>query len=147
MGEGAFDGLGALTHLDLSRNGLASLAPGAFRGLARLAVLDLSSNGLESLPAGALAGLAALESLDLRGNPLQAGAPSAEALAGVPSLVFLSLPDTLLCLPRGLEVAHVLVGSYEWADRRVAPEGLEFCAGGAVPLSPSLGAGGLEGIS
>ena len=63
-----FDGLTALTALELDGNRLGALPAGVFDGLTALTSLRLSQAGLGALPAGAFAGLTALTSLRLNDN-------------------------------------------------------------------------------
>ncbi|CAM9321834.1 unnamed protein product, partial [Laminaria digitata] len=67
---GLFDGLEALTNLDLRSNGLISLPPGLFSDLGAIAELTLNGNDLTTLPAGSFDGLGELESLSFRLNRL-----------------------------------------------------------------------------
>ena len=67
---GDFEGLVAITRLNLSRNELTSLPVGVFDGLAGLPKLTLARNALTSLPEDVFAGLAALQDLDLWQNQL-----------------------------------------------------------------------------
>ena len=66
--EDVFDGLTALTTLDLAYNDLRSLPEDVFDGLTALTSLYLSSNDLSSLPDGVFVGLTELASLSLGGN-------------------------------------------------------------------------------
>ena len=64
--------LSAITTLNLSDEGIASLQSGDFADLTGLTQLVLEDNDLTALPSGLLDGLAALERLNLRGNELSA---------------------------------------------------------------------------
>ena len=77
---GVFDGLTALTRLDLRSNGLTTLPAGVFDELTALTTLDLRSNGLTTLPAGVFERLTALTELRLRDNPGAPFSPTAVAL-------------------------------------------------------------------
>ena len=68
--EGDFDGLTALTRLELHNNSLSDLPAGVFNGLTALAQLRLQYNSLHSLPAGVFDGLTALAGLRLDHNRL-----------------------------------------------------------------------------
>ena len=70
LAAGDFEGLTALTSLDLSRNGLTALPADVFNGLTALTSLALNRNGLTALPADVFEGLTALTSLDLSFNDL-----------------------------------------------------------------------------
>ena len=74
---GDFDGLTALTRLQLRSNLLVALPAGVFAGLSALTRLQLGDNSLAALPAGVFAGLSALTTLELNSNSL------AELPAGV----------------------------------------------------------------
>ena len=65
-----FDGLTALTNLELGRNSLSTLTTGVFDELTALTTLDLRINSLSTLPAGVFDKLTALTTLDLRNNSL-----------------------------------------------------------------------------
>ena len=67
---GDFNGLTALTRLNLHDNELSSLPSGIFDGLTALEQLNLDYNDLGSLPSGIFDGLTALEQLNLAGNAL-----------------------------------------------------------------------------
>ncbi|XP_068034492.1 uncharacterized protein [Anomalospiza imberbis] len=71
VGDGAFEGLGALEYLFIEDSQLGSLPPAALRGLRGLQFLSLADNRLESLPRGLFQDLPNLGHLDLRGNPLR----------------------------------------------------------------------------
>ena len=64
--------LSAITSLDLSDEGIASLQSGDFAGLTGLAQLVLEDNDLTGLPSDLLDGLSALEKLNLKANDLSA---------------------------------------------------------------------------
>ena len=64
----AFNGLFALTSLDLSRLNIQIVRTCVFRGLQKLLSLDLSYNKIEQLIAGTLRGLGALQVLYLQNN-------------------------------------------------------------------------------
>ena len=70
LAAGDFEGLTALTSLDLSRNGLTALPADVFNGLTALTSLALNRNGLTALPADVFNGLTALTSLVLSYNDL-----------------------------------------------------------------------------
>ncbi len=70
LSAGDFEGLSAVTRLNLSRNELTSLPPDIFDGLTGLTKLTLARNALTSLPEDVFADLASLEDLDLWQNPL-----------------------------------------------------------------------------
>ena len=67
---GDFDGLTALTVLDMRFNNLASLPDGVFDELTALTDLDLGFNSLTTLPAGVFDELTALTGLGLNDNSL-----------------------------------------------------------------------------
>ena len=71
LAAGDFDGLTALTTLDLSSNSLTTLPTGVFDGLTALTGLWLYNNSLSTLPAGVFDGLTALTQLWLNGNSLE----------------------------------------------------------------------------
>ena len=69
--KGDFEGLSALTHLSLQRNGLTSIPEGIFdEGLTKLEILTLTENELTSLPANIFDGLSALKTLSISNNEL-----------------------------------------------------------------------------
>ena len=70
--SGDFDGLSALTTLQLESNSLAALPDGVFDDLGALTTLQLSNNGLAALPDGVFDDLSALTELYLSGNSLTA---------------------------------------------------------------------------
>ena len=70
MQASAFNGLTALTILDLSDNSLDTMPEGAFSGLTALTALDLSDNSLTTIQAGAFNELTALTILDLSDNDM-----------------------------------------------------------------------------
>ena len=70
--SGDFDGLSALTMLQLESNSLAALPDGVFDDLGALTTLQLSNNGLAALPDGVFDDLSALTELYLSGNSLTA---------------------------------------------------------------------------
>ena len=80
LAAGDFDGLTALTELDLRGNDLASLPAGVFDELTALTELDLRSNDLSTLPAGVFEELTALTYLNLYNNPGAPFSPTANAL-------------------------------------------------------------------
>ena len=67
-----FDGLSALTTLDLGSNSLAALPAGVFDDLSALTTLRLHSNSLAALPAGVFEDLTSLSWLQLNHNSLAA---------------------------------------------------------------------------
>ena len=67
---GDFDGLTALTTLELQGNSLSTLPVGIFDGPTKLKTLNLLYNSLSTLPVGIFDGLTTLESLDLYHNSL-----------------------------------------------------------------------------
>ena len=70
LAAGDFDGLTALTSLNLSHNSLSTLPAGVFDELTALTTLRLGVNSLSPLPAGVFDELTALTLLDLDGNSL-----------------------------------------------------------------------------
>ena len=70
--SGDFDGLTALTYLELSSNLLTALPAGVFDDLSALTTLELDYNSLAALPAGVFADLSALTTLELNSNSLAA---------------------------------------------------------------------------
>ena len=70
----AFDGLteGSLTHVLLPRNGIKAIGPGAFNGMTAVTRLDLRYNDIVELPEPVFSGLTAMTSLVLRGSRLTA---------------------------------------------------------------------------
>ena len=67
---GVFDGLTALTTLDLASNNLSTLAADVFDELTALETLDINLNELTTLPAGVFDNLTALTTLDMNDNDL-----------------------------------------------------------------------------
>eukprot|EP00949_MAST-11_sp_MAST-11-sp1_P003738 g3738.t1 len=66
ISSGAFQGLGALTSLNLEYNDIRHISSGAFQGLGALTRLDIyGGNNIETIDGGAFRGLASLPSLDL----------------------------------------------------------------------------------
>ncbi len=71
LAAGDFDGLTALTHLELDFNSsLTSLSDGVFNGLTALTHLELNNNSLTELPDDVFDGLTALTELFLSNNSL-----------------------------------------------------------------------------
>ena len=68
--EGVFDNLTALTDLALEGNDLAALPDDVFDDLTALTILDLTDNALTELPEGVFDKLTALDQLWLTGNGL-----------------------------------------------------------------------------
>ncbi|XP_017475842.1 PREDICTED: plant intracellular Ras-group-related LRR protein 4-like [Rhagoletis zephyria] len=66
-----FDGLTALEHLSLERNGIAEVPPFSFYGAMHIQTLSLAHNYIRDLHYRALAGLLRLEVLDLSDNRLE----------------------------------------------------------------------------
>ena len=75
-----FDGLTSLTRLDLAFNSLTTLPAGVFDELTALTYLSLEENSLSTLPAGVFDGLSALETLRLSDNPGAYFSPTAVAV-------------------------------------------------------------------
>ena len=102
LAAGDFDGLTALTALDLGSNDLASLPNGIFDELTALTVLDLGSNDLASLPVGIFDKLTALTELDLSFNDLASrpagifGELHVNDLASLPDDIFEDLTELSL---------------------------------------------------
>ena len=93
--------LSAITSLDLSDKGIASVQSGDFAGLTGLTQLVLEDNDLTALPSDLLDGLKVLEKLNLKGNDL--GALSAGDFADLESLSELYLGgNRLSALPAGV---------------------------------------------
>ena len=98
---GDFEGLAAITRLNLSRNGLTSLPVSVFDGLAGLPKLTLARNALTSLPEDVFAGLASLQDLDLWQNPLTT--LPVGIFAGLSNLQDLDIEENeLVALPAGV---------------------------------------------
>ncbi len=74
--SGDFDGLTALTSLQLSYNNLTTLPPRIFDELTALTNLQLSNNDLTALPFGIFDELTALKTLNLRNNDLTSLPPA-----------------------------------------------------------------------
>ncbi len=91
LAAGDFEGLTALTSLDLSRNGLTALPADVFEGLTALTSLDLSFNDLATLPGDVFDGLTLLEQLYLNENDL--ATLDADVFDGLTSLTDLDLSD------------------------------------------------------
>ena len=89
-----FDGLSALTQLELNNNQLTSLPAGVFDGLSSVMVLGLSGNQLTSLPVGAFDELSALTNLVLNNNQLTS--LSVGVFDGLSSLTYLQLQNNQL---------------------------------------------------
>ena len=70
LASGDFDGLTALTSLNLNTNSLETLPAGVFDELTALTSLHLFNNSLSTLPAGVFDGLTALTQLSLYNNSL-----------------------------------------------------------------------------
>ena len=93
--------LAAIESLDLSLDGITSLASGDFTGLSALVELDLSYNALTTLPAGVFDSLSALRVLDLNANTLTTLPP--DVFDGLPALERLLLfGNDLTTLPAGV---------------------------------------------
>ena len=98
---GDFEGLVAITRLNLSRNELTSLPADVFDGLTGLTKLTLARNALTSLPEDVFAGLASLQDLDLWNNTLTT--LPVGIFAGLSNLQFLDLEENeLVTLPAGV---------------------------------------------
>ena len=98
---GDFDGLTALTVLDMRFNNLASLPDGVFDELTALTDLDLGFNSLTTLPAGVFDELTALTGLGLNDNSLTT--LPAGVFDELPALTGLGLNDnSLTTLPAGV---------------------------------------------
>ena len=93
--------LAGIRSLNLSEDGITSLASGDFTGLSALEVLSLTDNALTTLPAGVFDGLSALEWLNLYGNALTT--LSAGVFDGLSALEVLLLDsNALTTLPAGV---------------------------------------------
>ena len=66
-----FNGLTALTHLDLSNNEIERIFGSLSEKMPALTHLDLSNNNINSLPSGIFEGMSSLETLNLSGNDPQ----------------------------------------------------------------------------
>ena len=100
LASGDFTGLSALVELDLSYNALTTLSAGVFEGLSALETLRLDNNALTTLPAGVFDGLSALVELDLIGNRVTL---SAGVFDGLSALETLRLDNNALTtLPAGV---------------------------------------------
>ena len=98
---GDFDGLTALTTLNLQGNSLSSLPAGVFENLTALTRLELNHNSLSELPAGVFDELTALTILYLRNNSLS-GLPEG-VFDGLTALTHLRLENNSLSnLPAGV---------------------------------------------
>ena len=101
MPDGIFDGLTALTELNLEDNQLATLPAGIFDGLTALTSLNLTSNELATLPADIFDELTALRHLDLTSNALTT--LPADIFDGLTALTTLRLSyNQLSSLPDGI---------------------------------------------
>ena len=122
---GDFEGLTALTFLNLELNSLASLPKGLFVGLSSLQYLGLNRNQLTELPAGTLAELSALKGLRLDNNEL-ADLP-ASSFAGLSNLEELRLDlNRLTALPADLfvDLTSLQILSLTHNDLSELPDGL-----------------------
>ena len=98
---GDFDGLTALSNLDLRDNELTTLPAGIFKDLTALTSLGLQDNDLKTLPLGTFDGLTALTFLGLSNNILTT--LSAGIFKDLTALKRLWLTDnTLATLPAGI---------------------------------------------
>ena len=86
--------LAAITHMNLSNEGLSALQEGDFAGLSGLAFLDLRDNGLTQLPQSLFADLTALTELVLDGNWL--GTLPADVFDPLAALTLLDLAENSL---------------------------------------------------
>ncbi|XP_067620774.1 insulin-like growth factor-binding protein complex acid labile subunit [Eurosta solidaginis] len=66
-----FDGLKALEHLSLERNGIVEVPPFSFYGAMHIQTLSLAQNSIRDIHYRALAGLLELQTLDLSNNRLE----------------------------------------------------------------------------
>ena len=96
-----FNGLTALTALELRDNSLSTLPAGVFDGLTALTTLNLFNTSLSTLPAGVFDGLTALDRLLLHGNSLST--LPAGVFDGLTALTNLELGvNSLSTLPAGV---------------------------------------------
>ena len=101
LAAGDFDGLTALTGLDLEDNSLTALPAGVFDELTALTTLDLRGNSLTALPGAVFDELTALTALNLFGNSLTA--LPAGVFDKLTALTELSLSaNSLTALPAGV---------------------------------------------
>lgn len=89
LDSSSFQSVKKMEVFDLSRNGIASVAPGTFRELRFLKYLDLSLNSLRTIEDDALEGLDSLERLIIRDNNILLVPGS--ALGRLPKLSYLYL--------------------------------------------------------
>ena len=94
LNAGDFSGLTSLTDLQLQGNQLRSLPKGVFSGLTSLTELQLQVNQLSSLPGGVFSGLTALTTLRLYNNQLRS--LPAGVFSGLTALTILELDGNLV---------------------------------------------------
>ena len=101
LAAGDFDGLTALTGLDLEDNSLTALPAGVFDELTALTTLNLFGNSLTALPAGVFDKLTALTELSLADNSLT-GLPAGvfDELTALTTLLLSA--NSLTALPAGV---------------------------------------------
>ena len=101
IADGDFDGLTALTTLNLGGNALTTLPSGVFDELTALTTLGLDSNALTALPSGVFDELTVLTTLYLDSNDLTT--PLAKVFDNLTALTFLDMGDNdLTALPSGV---------------------------------------------
>ena len=155
LAAGDFDGLTALTRLNLGINTLTTLPAGVFDELTALTLLYLYNNELTALPAGVFDGLTALTFLGLYNNSL-ATLP-AGVFDGLTALTGLNLRrNTLTTLPAGVFDELTALTDLRLLDNPGAPfsatadalpdDGTVSPAGGTVTLDGS-GSGGPWGTN
>ncbi len=149
---GDFDGLAALTELELFFNNLTSLPAGVFDELTALTRLVLTRNKLTSLPAGVFDGLTALTRLVLSTNKLTS--LPADVFDELTALTYLSLSkNSLAALPAGvfdsltaLEILYLSRNRLETLPEGVfveltALKTLYLLANPGEPFTPTVDAG------
>ncbi|XP_019633884.1 PREDICTED: LOW QUALITY PROTEIN: uncharacterized protein LOC109477245 [Branchiostoma belcheri] len=96
VADQAFDGLGDLQLLDLSKNNLTSIPDDMPRSLQKL---YLEGNELSTLPLGAFKKVGSLTELDLSNNLLRTSGLHPTAFSFLPQLETLDMSENLLTLP------------------------------------------------
>ena len=127
LAAGDFDGLTALTELELHSNELSTLPAGVFEELTALTLLYLDSNSLTTLPAGVFDELTALTYLGLNGN----------SLTTLPAGVFDELTALTLLYLDSNSLTTLPAGVF---DELTALTGLDLYGNPGAPFSPTADA-------
>ena len=118
-----FSGLDHITALDLSGNSIATTVAGTFSGLDSLTALDLSNSGITTTVAGTFTGLDSLTALDLSGNSITTLA--ADTFTGLDSLTTLDLSNSgITTLATGTFTGLDSVSNLDLSDNQLMQTGV-----------------------